>query len=146
MSHEKFKYYGTTVTIKNCSPVMKIRFSLWNTFSHSVHRLLSLHLVYKSVNIKICVLICHIVFRTWLYLFIPRWNTFVSGDLCVDSRPAVRKSAGQTLFSTISAHGGLLHQPTWQAVLWQASVSQLHGHILRMYKTLHHNASTHVYH
>lgn len=41
------------------------------------------------------------------------------GDLCVDSRPAVRKSASQTLFSTISAHGGLLHQPTWQAVLWQ---------------------------
>lgn len=41
------------------------------------------------------------------------------GDLCVDSRPAVRKSAGQTLFSTISAHGGLLSQPTWQAVLWQ---------------------------
>ncbi|KAJ8683120.1 hypothetical protein QAD02_018912 [Eretmocerus hayati] len=40
------------------------------------------------------------------------------GDLCVDSRPAVRKSAGQTLFSTIAAHGGLLHQPTWQAVLW----------------------------
>ncbi|CAG2057482.1 unnamed protein product, partial [Timema podura] len=44
------------------------------------------------------------------------------GDLCVDSRPAVRKSAGQTLFSTISAHGGLLHQPTWQAVLWQVSL------------------------
>ncbi|CAG5101303.1 Similar to mon2: Protein MON2 homolog (Drosophila melanogaster) [Cotesia congregata] len=41
------------------------------------------------------------------------------GDLCVDSRPAVRKSASQTLFSTISAHGGLLNQPTWQAVLWQ---------------------------
>ncbi|XP_039310634.1 protein MON2 homolog isoform X8 [Solenopsis invicta] len=41
------------------------------------------------------------------------------GDLCVDSRPAVRKSASQTLFSTISAHGSLLHQPTWQAVLWQ---------------------------
>ncbi|KAJ8951458.1 hypothetical protein NQ318_006891 [Aromia moschata] len=33
--------------------------------------------------------------------------------------PAVRKSAGQTLFSTISAHGGLLKQPTWQAILWQ---------------------------
>jgi hypothetical protein len=49
----------------------------------------------------------------------------VSGDLCVDSRPAVRKSAGQTLFSTISAHGGLLHQPTWQAVLWQACVSSV---------------------
>lgn len=41
------------------------------------------------------------------------------GDLCVDPRPAVRKSAGQTLFSTISAHGNLLKQPTWQAVLWQ---------------------------
>ncbi|PVD25080.1 hypothetical protein C0Q70_15578 [Pomacea canaliculata] len=41
------------------------------------------------------------------------------GELCVDSRPAVRKSAGQTLFSTISAHGGLLHQNTWHTVLWQ---------------------------
>lgn len=41
------------------------------------------------------------------------------GELCVDSRPAVRKSAGQTLFSTISAHGGLIKQPTWQALLWQ---------------------------
>lgn len=41
------------------------------------------------------------------------------GDLCVDLRPAVRKSAGQTLFSTISAHGNLLNPPTWQAVLWQ---------------------------
>lgn len=41
------------------------------------------------------------------------------GELCVDTRPAVRKSAGQTLFSTISAHGGLLKQPTWQAILWQ---------------------------
>uniref|UniRef100_A0A1L8DV77 Protein MON2 homolog n=1 Tax=Nyssomyia neivai TaxID=330878 RepID=A0A1L8DV77_9DIPT len=41
------------------------------------------------------------------------------GDLCVDDRPAVRKSGGQTLFSTISAHGNLLNPPTWQAVLWQ---------------------------
>ncbi|XP_047104332.1 protein MON2 homolog [Schistocerca piceifrons] len=41
------------------------------------------------------------------------------GDLCVDSRPAVRKSAGQTLFSTISAHGGLLSQITWQSIVWQ---------------------------
>ncbi|XP_070557537.1 protein MON2 homolog isoform X2 [Ptychodera flava] len=40
-------------------------------------------------------------------------------DLCVDQRPAIRKSAGQTLFSTISAHGSLLEQPTWQTVLWQ---------------------------
>lgn len=41
------------------------------------------------------------------------------GDLCVDPRPAVRKSGGQTLFSTITAHGNLLNSPTWQAVLWQ---------------------------
>ncbi|ESO95637.1 hypothetical protein LOTGIDRAFT_188347 [Lottia gigantea] len=41
------------------------------------------------------------------------------GELCVDSRPAVRKSAGQTLFSTISAHGSLLQKSTWSKVLWQ---------------------------
>ena len=41
------------------------------------------------------------------------------GELCVDPRPAVRKSAGQTLFSTISAHGGLLQNPTWYNVLWK---------------------------
>ena len=41
------------------------------------------------------------------------------GDLCVDARPAVRKSAGQTLFSTISAHGGLLQQESWKKVLWK---------------------------
>ncbi|XP_030556698.1 protein MON2 homolog [Drosophila novamexicana] len=41
------------------------------------------------------------------------------GELCVDLRPAVRKSAGQTLFSTIAAHGSLLNPPTWQALVWQ---------------------------
>ena len=41
------------------------------------------------------------------------------GDLCLDPRPATRKSAGQTLFSTIAAHGSLLAVSTWQAVLWQ---------------------------
>lgn len=51
--------------------------------------------------------------KLWMCLFARL------GDLCVDSRPAVRKSAGQTLFSTISAHGGLLQPPTWQPVLWQ---------------------------
>lgn len=51
--------------------------------------------------------------KLWMCLFARL------GDLCVDSRPAVRKSAGQTLFSTISAHGNLLNPPTWQAVLWQ---------------------------
>lgn len=51
--------------------------------------------------------------RLWMCLFARL------GELCVDLRPAVRKSAGQTLFSTISAHGNLLSSPTWQAVLWQ---------------------------
>lgn len=51
--------------------------------------------------------------KLWMCLFARL------GDLCVDSRPAVRKSAGQTLFSTITAHGNLLNPPTWQAVLWQ---------------------------
>lgn len=51
--------------------------------------------------------------KLWMCLFARL------GDLCVDPRPAVRKSAGQTLFSTISAHGNLLNPPTWQAVLWQ---------------------------
>ena len=43
------------------------------------------------------------------------------GDLCVDSRPAVRKSAGQTLFSMLSAHGNLLQQQTWNSVLWKVN-------------------------
>lgn len=51
--------------------------------------------------------------KLWMCLFARL------ADLCVDSRPAVRKSAGQTLFSTISAHGSLLMPPTWQSVLWQ---------------------------
>ena len=42
----------------------------------------------------------------------------------MDQRPAVRKSAGQTLFSTVSAHGGLLQQETWKKVLWQVRQSK----------------------
>lgn len=56
-----------------------------------------------------------------LILFMKLFTLFHPGDLCVDSRPAVRKSAGQTLFSTIAAHGALLHNQTWQAVLWQVN-------------------------
>ncbi|XP_034031912.1 protein MON2 homolog isoform X4 [Thalassophryne amazonica] len=41
------------------------------------------------------------------------------GELCIDPRPAVRKSAGQTLFSTIAAHGILLQQQTWHVVIWK---------------------------
>ncbi|EDV29746.1 uncharacterized protein TRIADDRAFT_19890 [Trichoplax adhaerens] len=40
-------------------------------------------------------------------------------DLCVDTRPAIRKSAAQTLFSMMSAHGGLLDAMVWHTVLWQ---------------------------
>ena len=40
-------------------------------------------------------------------------------DLCVNEHSAIRKSAAQTLFSTISAHGGLLQDDTWRAVIWQ---------------------------
>ena len=48
----------------------------------------------------------------------PVVHLFVA-DMCVDPRPAVRKSSGQTLFSTIAAHGVLLQHPTWQTVIWQ---------------------------
>uniref|UniRef100_T2MA63 Protein MON2 homolog n=1 Tax=Hydra vulgaris TaxID=6087 RepID=T2MA63_HYDVU len=53
--------------------------------------------------------------------FDSAWMSLYSklGELCVDPRPAVRKSAGQTLFSTISAHGGLLENATWYSVLWK---------------------------
>lgn len=51
----------------------------------------------------------------WMSLYVKQ------GELCVDQRPAVRKSAGQTLFSTISAHGGLLQTNTWKKVVWQVS-------------------------
>ena len=47
------------------------------------------------------------------------------GELCVDPRPAVRKSAGQTLFSTIAAHGTLLQQPTWHIVVWKVACRNL---------------------
>ena len=42
-------------------------------------------------------------------------ETFTSGQTS-------RKSAGQTLFSTIAAHGSLLATQTWQAVLWQVQL------------------------
>lgn len=51
--------------------------------------------------------------RLWMCLYSKL------GELCVDPRPAVRKSAGQTLFSTISVHGSLLDNVTWYTVLWQ---------------------------
>ena len=41
------------------------------------------------------------------------------GELCVDYRPAVRKSAGQTLFSMLTTHGTLLRAETWPDILWK---------------------------
>lgn len=43
------------------------------------------------------------------------------GELCIDERPAVRKSAGQTLFSTISAHSAILNCFSWDSVMWQVN-------------------------
>ena len=57
-------------------------------------------------------------FQRFLFSFLCLF-CFQLGELCVDPRPAVRKSAGQTLFSTIAAHGGLLQSETWQTVLWK---------------------------
>jgi hypothetical protein len=39
------------------------------------------------------------------------------GELCIDSRPAVRKSAGQTLFCTISSHSSVLSENAWQLLV-----------------------------
>ncbi|CAL8120472.1 unnamed protein product [Orchesella dallaii] len=41
------------------------------------------------------------------------------GELCIDERPAVRKSSGQTLFSTIAAHSSILNRFSWDSVMWQ---------------------------
>eukprot|EP00117_Sycon_ciliatum_P002578 scpid7760/ scgid7743/ Protein MON2 homolog; Protein SF21 len=56
---------------------------------------------------------------------IPRYDClwcslfYVLGRLCIDERAAVRKSAAQTLFSTIDAHGHLLSPISWNIVLWK---------------------------
>lgn len=74
--------------------------------------------------------------RTSLPAFDKLWMCVYAklGELCVDPRPAVRKSAGQTLFSTIAAHGTLIQQSTWHTVLWQvctlstlANLQKLHN-------------------
>lgn len=58
--------------------------------------------------------------------FLSSASFYPTGKLCVDPRPAVRKSAGQTLFSTIYAHGALLNHATWHSVLWQVRHLTLH--------------------
>ena len=52
----------------------------------------------------------------WMLLFLNLTT------LCVDDRPAVRKSASHTLFSTVMAHGPLLQLDTWPDVLWKVKI------------------------
>uniref|UniRef100_A0A3Q0KVL3 Protein MON2 homolog n=1 Tax=Schistosoma mansoni TaxID=6183 RepID=A0A3Q0KVL3_SCHMA len=40
-------------------------------------------------------------------------------DLCLDRRPAVRKSACQTLFNTIECHSEQFDEDTWSTLLWK---------------------------
>ncbi|VDP88760.1 unnamed protein product [Echinostoma caproni] len=40
-------------------------------------------------------------------------------DLCLDRRPAIRKSACQTLFNTVECHGSRFDSTTWSAMFWK---------------------------
>uniref|UniRef100_A0A8R1YAA6 Protein MON2 homolog n=1 Tax=Pristionchus pacificus TaxID=54126 RepID=A0A8R1YAA6_PRIPA len=57
--------------------------------------------------------------KIWLVLY-----TCLS-ELCVDSRPAVRKSACQTLLQTVAAHGHALRVPTWSHMVWKIIMPML---------------------
>lgn len=48
------------------------------------------------------------------------WMVYYSslGELCVNMRPAMRKSASQTLFCTIASHGSVLSDKYWQDLVW----------------------------
>ncbi|KAM3180976.1 hypothetical protein ACTXT7_015252, partial [Hymenolepis weldensis] len=48
----------------------------------------------------------------WVEIFIHL------ADLVRDRRPAIRKSAGQTLFNTIECHSAQFHPETWSELLW----------------------------
>lgn len=52
----------------------------------------------------------------WVEIFIHL------ADLVRDRRPAIRKSAGQTLFNTIECHSAQFHPETWSELLWTVSV------------------------
>ena len=50
----------------------------------------------------------------WMTLFLSL------GQLCVDDRSTVRRSAAQSLFATLDAHGQLLSKPeSWSYVFWE---------------------------
>lgn len=48
-------------------------------------------------------------------------------ELCIDPRPAIRKSACQTLFATITTHGDMFTIRTWESILWQILFPLLHN-------------------
>lgn len=48
----------------------------------------------------------------WLHLF-----TRLS-ELCIDDRPAVRKSSSQTLFGAFTSHSSILSPKIWQSIIW----------------------------
>lgn len=47
-------------------------------------------------------------------------------EICIDPRPAIRKSACQTLFALITTHGDIWQFNTWQAIPWQILFPLLH--------------------
>ncbi|GMS96069.1 hypothetical protein PENTCL1PPCAC_18244 [Pristionchus entomophagus] len=57
--------------------------------------------------------------KIWLVLY-----TCLS-ELCVDPRPAVRKSACQTLLQTVAAHGHALRVHTWSHMVWKIIMPML---------------------
>jgi hypothetical protein len=63
-----------------------------------------------------------------LSLYDSIWMALFSklSEICIDPRPAIRKSACQTLFATITTHGDLLELRTWQAIPWQILFPLLH--------------------
>ena len=53
------------------------------------------------------------------YFFLINFFLSLFSNLCTDARLSVRKSSGQTLFSTLSTHGGAaLDQNAWAAVFF----------------------------
>ena len=72
-------------------------------------------------DIDITLLSLHSLRTTSLNIFDTVWMLLFQqlSDLCTNEQSAIRKSAAQTLFSTLSAHGSLLEPSTWKAVLWQ---------------------------
>ena len=43
---------------------------------------------------------------------------YLHSNLCTDARLSVRKSSGQTLFSTLSTHGAILDYNPWKAIFF----------------------------